>query len=64
MYHDYNYGWGGERAMEMRREVAHNRLEARLAQARLAREVRPAGESLRSRGMVARSAGAVVALFR
>ena len=64
MYRDYDFGWGRERAMQMRREVEHNRLETRLAQARSAEEVRPAEGSPRSGGMLARGAGAVMALLR
>jgi hypothetical protein len=63
MYRDYDLGWGRERAMQMRREVEHNRLTTRLARARLAMEVRRAEESLGGGGMVVRSAGAVMALF-
>jgi hypothetical protein len=67
MYRDYDLGWGRERAKQLRSEVEHNRVEARLAKARLAEEVRPAEETLRTtttRAMVMRSAGAVMALFR
>ena len=67
MYFEYDLGWSRERVTQIRTEVEHNRLEARLAKARLAEEVRPpAEESLRtrSRGIIVRGAGAVMALFR
>ena len=68
LYRDYGLEWGGERAARLRSEVEYNRLEARLAKARLAEEIRPAEEDLRTttsgRAMVVRGAGAVMALFR
>ena len=68
LYRDYGLEWGGEKAARLRSEVEHNRLEACLAKARLAEEIRPAEENLRTttsgRAMVVRGAGAVMALFR
>jgi hypothetical protein len=71
LYRDYGLEWGGERAARLRSEVEHNRLEtrlAKLAKARLAEEIRPAEENLRTttsgRALVVRCAGAVMALFR
>ncbi len=66
MYLDYDLGWSRQRATQIRTEVERNRLVARLAKARLAEEVRPAEENLRTsgRGMFVRGAAAVMALFR
>ena len=67
MYLEYDLGWSRERATQIRTEVEHNRLEARLAKARLAEEVRPPAEEAlrtRSRGMFVRGTAAVMALFR
>jgi hypothetical protein len=63
MYGDYDFGWGRQRAIQMSREVEHNRLEARLAKARLSQG---AGleEAVSRPSMAARSAAAVMALFR
>ena len=33
LYHDLDYGLGKERVLQIRKEVEHNRLEARLAKA-------------------------------
>jgi hypothetical protein len=38
LYHDLDYGLGKERVVQMRKEVEHNRLEARLAKASLSEE--------------------------
>ena len=59
MYHDFDYGLGKERMVQMRTEVEHNRLEARLAQAARSNE-----NSVTRRGTVARGAALVTALFR
>ncbi len=48
-----------QRAMEMRTEVGHNRLDARSARA-----ARSDGEGVARRGRVARGAALVTALFR
>ena len=67
MYLEYDLGWSRERATQIRAEVEHNRLEARLAKARLAEEVRPPAEEdlrTRSRGIFVRGAAAIMALFR
>ena len=65
MYLEYDLGWSRERATQIRSEVEHNRLKARLRKARLAEEVRPAEENPRTtKGMFVRGAAAVMALFR
>ena len=66
MYLDYDLGWSRQRATQIRSEVEHNRLKARLRKARSAEEVRPAEENLRTttKGMFVRGAAAVMALFR
>ncbi len=58
-----DFGLGRERMGQMRTEVEHNRLEARLATARLSRS---AGleEAVPRKGMAARSAAVLMALFR
>jgi hypothetical protein len=53
-----------ERTADMRREVGHNRLESRLAEARLANVTLSGEEASLRRGMAARSAAVVMALFR
>jgi hypothetical protein len=53
-----------ERTADMRREVGHNRLESRLAEARLANVTLSGEEASPRRGMAARSAAVVMALFR
>lgn len=62
---DFDFGSGRERMVDMRREVGHNRLESRLAGARQA-NVTLSGEesSPHKKGMAARSAAVVMALFR
>ncbi len=66
MYLDYDLGWSRERAAQIRSEVEHNRLKARLVKARSAEVLRPAEETPRTstRGVFARGAVAVMALFR
>jgi len=63
MHSDYDLGWGRQRAMQMSRDVEHNRLEARLAKARLSQG---AGleEAVPRTSMAARGAAVVMALFR
>ena len=77
MFHpDLDHGLGRERVVQMRKEVAHDRLEARLTredrlakvvnlseQARLAK-ARLGEEPVLRGGMVARGATFVAALFR
>jgi hypothetical protein len=58
-YGGYHHQVGRERAVEMRREVEHNRLEARLAKSALAH-----GEDVSRRGIAARGGAVFVALFR
>ena len=59
MYHDIDYGLGRERRVQMREEVEHNRLEARLARAARSEE----GNATR-KGRVTRGVTLVAALFR
>jgi hypothetical protein len=58
-YGGYDYELGKERVVVMRREVAQNRLEARLAKGTLVH-----GGDTPRKGVAARGAGVVVALFR
>lgn len=57
-YTDLDYGLGKERTAQMRAEVAHNRLETRLARA-----ARSDGGGDTRRGRIARGAALVMALF-
>jgi hypothetical protein len=59
MYQDFDYGLARERVSQMRKEVEHNRLDARLA-----RSARSDGDGVARRGRVARGAALVTALFR
>ena len=60
MYHDIvGYGLGRERVVQMRTEVEHSRLEARLARAARSEE-----GNVALRGRVARGAALVTGLFR
>ena len=66
LHHDFDFGSSRERVAQMRTEVEHNRLEARLAKAHSSRgggrlEVE---EVVPRRGRVARGAAVVAALFR
>lgn len=58
MYQDFDRGLTRERTAQMRKEVGHNRLDARLARAARSEE-----DVLR-RGRVARGVALVTALFR
>ena len=58
MYHDFDYRLGRERMGQMRTEVAHNRLEARLSQGPGLKDAVP------RKSMAARGATVVMALFR
>ena len=58
LYHELDYGLGKERVLQMRKEVEHNRLEARLAKASLSEE------AVLRRGMLTRGTTFVTALFR
>lgn len=58
-YGGYDHQAGKERAVRMRREVEHDRLEARLANSALTH-----GEDLLRRGIAARGGAVVTALFR
>ena len=59
MYQDFDHGLGRERVGQMRMEVEHNRLEARLAKAARSNE-----DSVTLRGKVASGVALVIALFR
>jgi hypothetical protein len=59
LHHDFEFGSGRERMAQMRTEVEHTRLEDRLAKA-----ARSNDEVALRRGMVARGAAVVTALFR
>ncbi len=59
MYHDFDHGLARERTAQMRKEVEHNRLEARLARA-----ARSDGGGVAREGRVARGAALLTALFR
>jgi hypothetical protein len=59
MYHDFDYGLAREQTAQMRKEVEHNRLEARLARA-----ARSDGGGVAREGRVARGAALLTALFR
>ena len=76
LYHDLDYGLGKERVVQMRKEIEHNRLEARLVkEARLAKaaslseearlaKARLSEETVLRRGMLTRGTTFVMALFR
>ena len=64
MYRDYDFDWGRERATQIRREVEHNRLEARLARARLSKHDGGLEEAVVPKSLTARSAAVLMALFR
>jgi hypothetical protein len=60
-----DFGLGRERMVEMRREVEHNRLESRLAKARLSKDATGLEEAIpRKKSLAARGAAVIVALFR
>jgi hypothetical protein len=59
MYQDFDHGLGRERTAQMRKEVEHNRLRARLARA-----ARSDGDGAASGGRVTRGAALLTALFR
>ncbi len=63
LHQDVHFGLGRERRMQMRREVEHNRLEARLAAVRPGRDAGP-DEAGSRRSLAARSATVVISLFR
>jgi len=61
MYRDFDYGLGKERMVQMRKEVEHDRLEARLSE----NGAGGLGDALsRRRGMAARGTAFLMALFR
>ena len=59
MYQDFDRGLARERTAQMRKEVEHNRLDARLARA-----ARSDGDGATSRSRVARGFALAAALFR
>ena len=59
MYQDFDRGLARERTAQMRKEVEHYRLDARLAKAARSDE-----DGVGSRGRVARGVALVTALFR
>jgi hypothetical protein len=59
LYHELDYALGKERMVQMRKEVEHNRLEARLAKAASLSE-----EAVLRRGRFTRGITFVTALFR
>ena len=59
-----DFGLGRERMVQMGSEVAHNRLEARLAKARLSQGAAGLEEAVPRKSMAARGATVVMALFR
>ena len=59
MYQDFDRGLAREQTSQMRKEVEHNRLDARLARA-----ARSDGDGAASRGRVARGFVLATALFR
>ena len=75
LHPDFDYGLGKERVVQMRKEVEHNRLEARLTRedrlakvASLSEQARLAkarfDEAVLHRGMLTRGTSLVTALFR
>ena len=58
MYQDFDRGLARERTAQMRTEIAHNRLDARLA-----RDARSNSEGVASRGRLARGSALLTALF-
>ena len=68
MYHGFDYGLGRERRIQMRTEVEHDRLQARLRSARREEEAKEAGafyaEIAPRRNVIARGATFAMALFR
>jgi hypothetical protein len=66
MYHGFDHGVGRERRIQMRKEVEHERLQARLRSAR--REEANAGafyaEIAPRRNLIARGATSAMALLR
>ena len=65
LYHDLDYGLGKERVVQMRKEIEHNRLEARFAkEARLAKAASLSEETVLRRDMLTRGTTFVTALFR
>ena len=65
LHYDFDFGRGKEQMVEMRKEVEHNRLEARLAKARLRKDAGGLAEIIPpKKGVAARGAAVVLALFR
>jgi hypothetical protein len=67
MYHGFDYGLGTERRIQMREEVEHERLQARLRSARREQEAKAGAfyaEIAPRRTLIARGATFAMALFR
>ena len=67
MYHGFDYGLGRERRIQMRKEVEHDRLQARLRSARREEEAKAGAfyaEVAPRRHLIARGTTFAVALFR
>jgi hypothetical protein len=67
MYHGFDYGLGRERRIQMRKEVEHDRLQARLRSARREEEAKGGAfyaEIAPRRNVIARGASFAMALFR
>lgn len=63
LHQDVHFGLGRERRVQMRREVEHNRMKARLAAVRLGKDAGPEEAGSR-RSLAARSATVIISLFR
>ena len=67
MYHGFDYGLGRERRIQMRKEVEHERRQARLRSARREEEAKGGAsyaEIAPRRNLIARGAAFATALFR
>ena len=67
MYHGFDHGVGTERRIQMRKEVEHDHLQARLRSARREQEARAGAfyaEIAPRRNLVARGVTYATALFR
>jgi hypothetical protein len=67
MYHGFDHAVGRERRIQMRKEVEHDRLQARLRSARQEEEANAGafyGESAPRRNLIVRGATSAMALFR
>ncbi len=67
MYHGFDHGLGRERRIQMREEVEHERLRARLRSARREQEANAGAfyaQTAPRRSLIARGTTAAMALFR